>query len=299
MAVLENPALTKTIHANPYAAISPSRPELSQQGRVVYVTGGSAGIGLAICHAFGEAQADTVILTGRRESALNEAVEALSKKHPKTKYIGQVLDAADRPATEKAWTKLDADGILVDVLVLNAAFVTYRQATLTDLEYEEAWPSWVTNVGANMDLIDRFYHQKKRVAGRKLSLVNLSTMAIHDFETVKAFPAYCASKNAGTLLVQMYAQGVSPDDMQILSYHPGAIWTASVQKSGVPEEMMPWDNVNLAGHYAVWAASDEAKFLHGRFTWAAWDVTELQSEEWKKRIEEKPTYLQVGVVGLS
>lgn len=55
----------------------------------------------------------------------------------------------------------------------------------------------------------------------------------------------------------------------------------------------------LPGNYAVWAASDEAKFLHGRFTWAAWDVSELQSEEWKKRIEEKPTYLQVGVVGLS
>ncbi|EHK22854.1 uncharacterized protein TRIVIDRAFT_28082 [Trichoderma virens Gv29-8] len=299
MSILQNPSLPKTIHAAPYAAISPSRPELSQQGRVIYVTGGSAGIGLAICHAFGEAQAATVILTGRRQGALDKAVETLSKKHPKTKFIGQVLDASDRPATEKAWAQLDSDGILVDVLVLNAAFVTHKQATLVDLEYEEAWPSWVTNVGANMDLIHRFYHQKKRAAGQKLWLVNISTMAIHDFEFVKAFPAYCASKNAGTLLVQMYAQGVSPDDMQILSYHPGGIYTESVQKSGIPKDAMSWDDENLPGHYAVWAASEEAKFLHGRFTWAAWDVNELQSGEWKKRLEEKPTYLQVGVVGLS
>ncbi|KAK4080893.1 hypothetical protein Trihar35433_1998 [Trichoderma harzianum] len=299
MALLQNPSPAKTIHNTAYPAILASRPELSQQGRVIYVTGGSAGIGLAICHAFGEAQAATVILTGRRQGALNEAVEALSKKHPKTKFIGQVLDASDRPATAKAWAQLDADGIVVDVLILNAAFVTYRQSKMIDLEFDEAWPSWVTNVGANMDLIDRFYHQKKRVAGRKLHLVNLSTMAIHDFEFVKAFPAYCASKNAGTLLVQMYAQTISPDDMQILSFHPGGIYTDSVKKSGVPEEAMAWDDETLPGNYAVWAASDEAKFLHGRFTWAAWDVNELQSEEWRKRIEEKPTYLQVGVVGLS
>ncbi|KKO98352.1 short chain dehydrogenase [Trichoderma harzianum] len=299
MALLQNPSVAKTIHNTAYPAILASRPELSQQGRVIYVTGGSAGIGLAICHAFGEAQAATVILTGRRQGALNEAVKTLSKKHPKTKFIGQVLDVSDRPATEKAWAQLDADGIVVDVLILNAAFVTYRQSKMIDLKFDEAWPSWVTNVGANMDLIDRFYHQKKRVAGRKLYLVNISTMAIHEFEFVKAFPAYCASKNAGTLLVQMYAQTIPADDMQILSFHPGGIYTDGVKKSGVPEEAMAWDDETLPGNYAVWAASDEAKFLHGRFTWAAWDVNELQSEEWRKRIEEKPTYLQVGVVGLS
>ncbi|PTB70202.1 NAD(P)-binding protein [Trichoderma citrinoviride] len=284
---------TKTIHNAAYPAISASRPELSQKGRVVYVTGGSAGIGLAICHAFADAQAATVILTGRREAALSEAVDALSKEHPKTKFIGQVLDAADRPATEMAWAQLEKDGILVDVLVLNAAFVTYRQASLVELPYDEGWPSWVTNVGANYDLIQRFYHQKNR------SLVNLSTMAIHAFEQVRMFPAYCASKNAGTLLVQLFAQDVSPDDMQVLSFHPGAIWTDGVKKSGVPKEAFAWDDETLASNYAVWAASDEAKFLHGRFTWAAWDVEELQSEEFKKRLEEKPTYLQVGVVGLS
>jgi NAD(P)-dependent dehydrogenase (short-subunit alcohol dehydrogenase family) len=67
-------------------------------------------------------------------------------------------------------------------------------------------------------------------------------MAIHDFELAKGFPAYCASRNAGTLLVQMYAQGVSPDDMQILSYHPGAIYTASVVKTGIPKEAYSWDD---------------------------------------------------------
>lgn len=55
---------------------------------------------------------------------------------------------------------------------------------------------------------------------------------------------------------------------------------------------------NLPGRYAVWAASDEAKFLHGRFTWAAWDVDEISSGKIRERIDGDVNYLKVGVIGL-
>lgn len=260
--IFPKPDIVKTFHKTPYAAISPSRPELSQKGRVVYVTGGAAGIGLAICHAFALAEAATVILTGRREGPLNEAVKALSKEHPNTRFVGQALDASDRSATEKAWAQLDSDGIVVDVLVLNAAHIPDRPASVLELGYEELWPSFVTNVGANLDLIDRFYHQKKRAAGQKLvschypdlkcnksrilkyaqSLVNISTMAIHEPSAVTTYPGYGATKNAGTMTVQMIARGILPDDMQVLSFHPGIIYTESVAKAGVPAEAFAWDD---------------------------------------------------------
>lgn len=166
--VSPKPDAVTTFHKKPYAAISPLRPELSQKGRVVYVTGGSAGIGLAICHAFAAAGAATVILTARREGPLNEAVEALCKEHPNTRFIGQPLDATDRVATDKAWAQLENDGVVVQVLVLNAAHIPDRPASVLELGYKDLWPSFVTNVGANLDLIDRFYHQKKRAAGQKL-----------------------------------------------------------------------------------------------------------------------------------
>ncbi|KAM0519054.1 hypothetical protein ACHAPE_004047 [Trichoderma viride] len=292
------PVAVDTFHKTPYAAISPSRPELSQKGRVVYVTGGSAGIGLAICHAFAQADAGTVILTARREGPLNAAVKALSKEHPNTKFVGQTLDATDRAATDKAWAKLESDGIVVEVLVLNAAHIPDRPTSVLELGYKDLWPSFVTNVGANLDLIDRFYHQKKRAAGQKLSLVNISTMAIHVGGIVKTYGGYGATKNAGTMMVQMIARGVEPEDMQVLSFHPGVVWTESVAKAGVTKDTFEWDDANLPGHYAVWAASEEAKFLHGRFTWAAWDVEELKTEESKKKIEEDEAYLRVGVIGL-
>ncbi|KAJ6784516.1 hypothetical protein PWT90_09052 [Aphanocladium album] len=120
-------------------------------------------------------------------------------------------------------------------------------------------------------------------------------MAIHDFEAAAIYPNYSASKSAGTILVQQIAKGVSPDDMQVLSFHPGAIFTAAAKKAGYTTETLPWDDEDLPGHYVVWAASDEAKFLHGRFTWAAWDVDEIANGEVRERIAADANYLKVGV----
>lgn len=54
----------------------------------------------------------------------------------------------------------------------------------------------------------------------------------------------------------------------------------------------------LPGSYAVWAASPEARFLHGRFVWAAWDIEELKTGELRKRIDEDPYFLKFNIVGL-
>lgn len=56
--------------------------------------------------------------------------------------------------------------------------------------------------------------------------------------------------------------------------------------------------VDLAGNYAVWVALPEVRFLHGRFTWASWDVDELMEGEIKARLEREVDFLRVGVCGL-
>lgn len=55
---------------------------------------------------------------------------------------------------------------------------------------------------------------------------------------------------------------------------------------------------NLPGNFAVWAASPEASFLHGRFVWCTWDVNDLASGEVRAKIDSDPWYLKVGVRGL-
>lgn len=55
---------------------------------------------------------------------------------------------------------------------------------------------------------------------------------------------------------------------------------------------------NLSGNFAVWAASPEATFLHGRFVWANWDVLEMK-DIIGPRVKEDEHFLKVGIEGLS
>lgn len=66
----------------------------------------------------------------------------------------------------------------------------------------------------------------------------------------------------------------------------------------IPVEISDTSTEFLPGNYAVWAASEEARFLHGRFTWAAWDVEELATGEKRSSLDSNPNLLKIGVVGL-
>jgi hypothetical protein len=54
----------------------------------------------------------------------------------------------------------------------------------------------------------------------------------------------------------------------------------------------------LPGNFAVWAATDEASFLHGRYCWAGWDVQELKEALSKECRLESQDFLKVGVIGM-
>ena len=56
--------------------------------------------------------------------------------------------------------------------------------------------------------------------------------------------------------------------------------------------------MSLPSAFSVWAASKDARFAHGRFLWAAWDVNELASGELRERFKSDDDFLRVGVSGL-
>lgn len=55
---------------------------------------------------------------------------------------------------------------------------------------------------------------------------------------------------------------------------------------------------NLPGQFAVWCSSEEARFLHGRFVAAWWDVNELGGAEVRERMKSQYHFLRVGLVGV-
>ncbi|KAJ4288087.1 short-chain alcohol dehydrogenase [Kalmusia sp. IMI 367209] len=95
-----------------------------QSGKVVIITGGYAGIGLALAHILYVANA-TIYLAGRSPSKASTAIEELKNASPESK--GRVeflhLDLADLPTIKPAVQSFFAKESRLDVLVNNAGIM--------------------------------------------------------------------------------------------------------------------------------------------------------------------------------
>jgi len=154
--------VTPTVHRAPYSTISPTRPELSQAGKTVLITGGGTGIGKAIARNFALASAAIVIIVARQADRLKNAAAELEKDakdtHSPTKFIARSCDVTKSLEVTALWTDLAAQGIKVDVLVLNAAKFSGPQ-TLFELGIEEVWSQFEANVKGPLHLAEQFHKQ--------------------------------------------------------------------------------------------------------------------------------------------
>ncbi|KAJ4187433.1 hypothetical protein NW767_012351 [Fusarium falciforme] len=291
-----NDSLTSVVHRESYPSISPTRSELSQAGRTVLVAGGSTGIGFSIAESFGAAGATRIILTGRRQSALDEALTKIKQAYPKVKTLGLVSDFGDEADVEKLWSGLRQDDIFVDILVLNAAKM-WLPNTLLGLGSQTVKDGFAFNVVSPFLWIGWFYKQRETQPSKKLILINLTSAVVHSPDLAGPVPLYSLTKSASTAMMQTIAYATPAKDMQIISINPGMHYTESFQRFAEADSF-PWDDIKLPGDFAVWAASDEAEFLHGRFVWANWDVDELQTGPLREKIENDPGFLKMTVKGL-
>lgn len=239
--------ITKNIHNTAYPAISPLRPELSQEGKTVLVTGGGTNIGLAITKAFVQAGAKTVIIVGRRIKVLDDAkkqilaeAEAGSKK---VEVIAQSVDVTDKAAITGLWADLKSNGVEVDVLVSNAAKFGEKRPLL-DVGADAIWEVMEANVYGPLLMAEHF--SKQGGDGRKC-IVNISTAAAHVFEKEENPLAaevrpYSLTKASGTLAMQLIASDVDPAKMTVVSLHPGVVLTDNFSALDIPAELQRFDD---------------------------------------------------------
>ncbi|KAF2676627.1 putative short-chain dehydrogenase [Lentithecium fluviatile CBS 122367] len=292
---------TPTIHKTVYPAISPTKPELSQVGRVVLITGGGTGIGKSIAHSFVLAAASYVIVVGRRVDVLHATVAELTRRADEAGSPSQVLtykvDVTNKVDIAALFDDLANKRLAVDILVLNAAKFA-GQTPLLELGVDELWTHMEANVKGPMLLMESFMKQNTR---KQKFLVNVTSAAIHTqhHPMVMSLAPYVLSKSAGTLFVQLLANQIPQGELQVVTMHPGTIFAEGYKDVGITEDMLPFDQADLPGAFAVWAASKEAAFVHNRIVWASWDVEELASGDVRKRIEEDDDYLRLSVVGFT
>lgn len=166
--------VTKTVHRTPYNAISVTRPELTQAGRTILITGGGTGAGFAMAQAFIHASAGTVIIVGRRVEVLETArvkLEAEAKTAgSNTKIITRKCDMAKDTDVDALWQYFADQGIVVDVYVANAAAFS-ESVGMMQLGADKVWAMFETNVEGPMYFTEKFLIQPG--AGEKQKVSNI------------------------------------------------------------------------------------------------------------------------------
>ncbi|KAL8919558.1 MAG: hypothetical protein Q9172_004933 [Xanthocarpia lactea] len=283
---------TKSTHKTSYQAISPTNPSFSANGKTIIITGGSQGIGLAICTAFAEAGASNLIIISRQADSLVHVMSIFKQSHPSTNVSIFPASITDPGATQRIFDSIRIDLALEpDVLVLCAASKCTQGPVLT-IPQEEIQRDFDTNVTANLNWVRHFLLPESTGKVPNKKILNVSSCSAH--MTMPGRGSYGASKEAFAHLLAHVQRDHANTGVKIFNFHPGGVLTSMTRAMGMNEDSFPWDDVSLPGSFAVWLASGEADFLAGRFVYANWDVDEL-----KTRSDEivSSDLLKIGIIG--
>lgn len=133
-----------SVHHDVYPAIDLRRSTF--EGRRVFISGASKGIGRETAIAYAKAGAAAICLGARSDLSLveqdvQEAAAAAGKKPPKVLTVN--LDVSSRRSVEAAANAVAQCCESIDVLVNNAGYHS-RFETITESDPDDWWKSWET-----------------------------------------------------------------------------------------------------------------------------------------------------------
>jgi NAD(P)-dependent dehydrogenase (short-subunit alcohol dehydrogenase family) len=223
-------SFTRTWHNQSYPAISPSRPELSAAGNVVFITGGGSGIGKATAIAFAQAGAKVVAIFGRRVGNLQLAAEEISMANPTgtTTVVIESVDISQRLALDSAFANASnkAGGAKVDIFVNNAGSLKPLNPVTT---YDEK--DFRESIESNLIGSFNVVQSVAPLLAPKAKILNISSGIAH-INPIPGFWVYASLKLA---IVKMFdfLQAENPD-LGVFNIQPGVVATELNQVSMFP-----------------------------------------------------------------
>ena len=157
---------------------------MKTSGNTILITGGGSGIGEALAHRFHD-QGNTVIVAGRRQGALDKAIEGRANMHALT------LDVESAEGVADFAKRLLAAYPALNVVINNAGIMRFEDVTKSrDLADVEAMIT--TNLLGPIRLIDALIDHL--AAQSDAAIVNVTSGLA--FVPLTVAPTYCATKAA-------------------------------------------------------------------------------------------------------
>lgn len=228
---------TKVSHKKPYAAISPSNPSLSAEGKTIVITGGSEGIGYAIVAAFAAAGAANIIILSRRAEMLEEAKKNIAQEYHNTRIHTFPASIDDAEKVFSVFADIRAHIAEPDILILCAARGHMPAPTLI-VPVDSLWKDFEINVKGNLNVVTEFLRPETLVKEKKI--INVSTTAAH--QHIPGMSGYGASKEAFVHILMDLQEEHADRSVRITSYHPGAILTSGAKSLGFDKYPIAWED---------------------------------------------------------
>jgi NAD(P)-dependent dehydrogenase (short-subunit alcohol dehydrogenase family) len=191
----------------------------SLKGKAAIVTGGSRGIGYAICRRLVESNV-SVVLCGRSRASVDQAVRALRAAAPEgCKVAGTTADISRREDVEALFAFADNQLPSLQILVNNAGVGIFRN--VEELEPDE----WRTVIDTNLTgvyLCSRAAVPRFRNAGSGF-IINISSLAGKN--PFAGGAAYNASKFGLNGFTEAMMMDLRYDNIRVTSIMPGSVAT--------------------------------------------------------------------------
>ena len=243
-------------------------------GRIALITGSSAGIGLALARALGQAGA-VVVINGRGEAKVT-AVAAQLQSEGLTVHA-RVFDVTNSKSVIAAVEDIEASIGPIDILVNNAGM--QRRAPLQD--FLEA--DWHELMRTNLDSVFIVGQAvaRKMIPRQRGKIINICSVQ-SELGRPNIAP-YTASKGAVKMLTKGMAIDWGPHGINVNGLGPGYFAT-ELNAALVADEKFStwligrtpsrrWGDVEDLGGAAVFLASDASKFVNGHILYVDGGVT--------------------------
>ncbi|PVH81482.1 oxidoreductase [Cadophora sp. DSE1049] len=272
-------------------------PDLS--GRVILVTGGTAGLGAQTVTLLAAHSPSQIFFTGRSATSATTLITTLKTTHPTTAITFIPLDLASLASVQAGAKHIQSLTTRLDILICNAGVMALPPG-LTEDGYEIQFGTNHVGHALLIKLLLPTMLATAKLPGADVRLVSLSSegnqghplggIIFKDLKTVQKFSIlgpwqrYGQSKLANILYAAELARRYPDSGILFTSVHPGVFNTGLVTNLGVLNKAMVW-----AGTFGQ--VKDEKK--EGQGAWnTCWAATAP-----REGMVNGEFYFPVGVVG--